>query len=808
MLAHIRASDGAEQPLKAHCEHVAALCGRYAQRLGLAQTAALIGLMHDMGKATAAFEGYLRAAGRQRSPHNHAPTGAIYAYRRWFDRQDAPQSVRAAAQMISLCILGHHAGLSDCLDSFGKSPYLKKMTEEKNLRCYDEAVGRFLEHVASEQELDARFALACGEIGAALSMADREADAFDRGMTCRLLLSILVDADRWDSACFEYGQDALEQTPGPDFGALLGVFEDYRKARLSGEGEINRIRAEISDVCHDRADCTPGIFTLSVPTGGGKTLSSLRFALRHAGRNGQSRIFYIIPYNTILDQNARDIREALGEYPSILEHHANVVVEAREGRTREEEQEVYRRLTERWDSDIILTSLVQFLNACYAAPNTDARRLHRLTGAVLIFDEIQSLPKHCRRLFEEAVRFLCSRCGCTAVLCTATQPRLSFSPAPVELMPDVQALGERLRRVRYAPELDAVRDVQEAAARIVQMLETRSVLTIVNMKKTALAMFEKTRALLEERGVPLADACLDLPDGALADAAYACPDDHILCVYLSTLLCPAHRKRLIARIKAWLRAGRRVLCVSTALIEAGINVSFPVVIRALCGLPGIVQAAGRANRNMEYGEGEVLVWDFREQHLERLPDVQTGANVTRSLLRDADFAASMDAPASLARYFAREEEEIGLKRPGCYACPVPALGDTVSNLLARNGKRKGKADGFVSTRRLVLRQSFQEAYSGFEVIPDATRPLLVPFMEGAELIAALAGGHGMREEIALLRRAQAYSVSVYEQGFAGLYRDGALYPVGESGAIALEEGYYDAECGLTEGRRELTLLEY
>lgn len=804
MIAHARASDGALQPLKAHCENVSMLCARAGEAAGLAQTAGLIGLLHDMGKATQAFEAYLRAAAcaadRQTSPHHHAPTGAIYAYRRWFLRPNASAAERVTAQLISLCILGHHAGLCDCLDEKGKSPYIEQMEDPKNLFHYDEASGWFLQNVAAEAELDARFAGACGEIDALLGAKGK---AFARGMTCRLLLSFLVDADRWDSACFEYGQDPLAgPAPAPDWDALLETFEAYRRAHLNGPGEINRIRAEISDICWEKAASAPGIFTLSVPTGGGKTFSSLRFALRHAKTNGQRRIFYIIPYNTILDQNARDIREALGDYPSILEHHANVVPEPRGGRSQEEEQEAYKRLTERWDSDIILTSMVQFLNACYAAPNTDARRLHRLTGAVLIFDEVQALPKHCKTLFERAIRFLSEKCGSTVVLCTATQPRLALSPAPVELVPDVEALCEQLKRVRYVPELDAVRGAEDAAARIAQMLESCSVLTVVNTKKTARKVFDEVRARLAERGIPLADACLSLPEDALEDAAQACPDDHVLCVYLSTLLCPAHRKRLIARIKAWLRAGRRVLCVSTALIEAGINVSFPVVIRSLAALPSIVQAAGRANRNMEYGEGEVYVWDFHEEGLCSLPDIQNGADITRSLLHQEGFA--MDAPASLAQYFLREEDYV--RKYQSY--PLPDLNDDVCSLLASNERRWVSAKNHKSTQALVLRQSFRSAATRFEVIPDQTRAVLVPFMEGAAIIAALNGRHTMRDEIRLLRRAQAYSVSVYPRDYEQLSCADALYAVGESGAIALGEGYYDEESGLQTSRREMELLDF
>ena len=812
MLAHARTSDGALQPLREHCENVSALCQRFAEPLGLGQTARLIGLLHDMGKATRAFSDYLRASlsssVRPSSPHRHAPTGAIFAYRYWFAPQNAGPKTRTTAQLISLCILGHHAGLCDCLDEFGQSPYLEAMREERNLVHYDEAVGRFCSYVATSDELDALFIAARAEISRFLSPAgaavsDKAQKHHHAGLLCRLLLSILVDADRWDSACFEYGQDALaEPFPAPDWGALLHTFERFRETRLGGAGQINRIRAEISDICYERAASARGIVTLSVPTGGGKTLSSLRFALRCAALRQHRRIFYIIPYNTILDQNAADIREALGDYPSILEHHANVIPETREGRTQEEEQEVYRRLTERWDSDIILTSMVQFLNACYAAPNTDARRLHRLTNAVLIFDEIQALPARCKVLFERAIEFLSSCCGCTIVLCTATQPRLALSPAPVELMPDVEALCTRLKRVRYIPELDF--DTAGAPARIAQMLNTRSVLAILNTKAAALHLYQQITSILAERGVPLAIPDLTLADDALAQAARDCPDNQVLCVYLSTLLCPAHRKRLIACIKAWLRAGKRVLCVSTQLIEAGVNVSFPVVVRSLAGLTSIVQAAGRANRSMEYGEGEVYIWNFQEEGLSALPDIQHGAENTRTLLGDESFSAAMDAPVSLSRYLRMMENYI--RKNELY--PIDELHENVCRLLSDNEFRAKKSEGYRSPARLMLRQSFRAACSRFEVIPEQTRAVLVPFMEGAELIAALNGRHTMREEMQLLRRAQAYSVSLYPGDYDRLCRADALYSVGESGAVAVEEGYYNEESGLLFEQDNLSLLQF
>lgn len=796
MIAHIRAQDGLTQALGAHCEAVGCLCSRAAQPLGLDKTAQLIGLLHDMGKATQAFRAYLLACSEDvPSPHNHAPTGAIFAYRRWFAPAGSSVLRRTTAQIIAMCIHGHHAGLADCLSSTGTSPFLEAMQQDTAPLHYDEAAGWFLTNVAPEAELDKLFDAACAETQAFLSahvepLPNNNIRFSQLGMLTRLLLSILVDADRWDSACFSYGQDAQAlSAPDPDWPALFKTFEAFRRGHLSGDGGVNRIRAEISDACLSAALSAPGIVTLSVPTGGGKTYSSLRYALRHAAANGQRRIFYIIPYNTILDQNARDIRDALNDYPSILEHHANVVLPT------EDEQDAYRHLTERWDSDIVLTSLVQFLNACYAAPNTDARRMYRLTNAVLIFDEIQSLPKHCKTLFERAITFL-SGCGSTVVLCTATQPQLELTPAPRELMPDVGALYTRLKRVEYVPQLSPARTNRSAAGGIAQMLARQSVLAIVNTKAAAWEIFSETLRLLQEGGCTPAGIDTSLSDEQIRIRARESPTDEILCVHMSTLLCPAHRQALIRWVKIWLQERKRVLCVSTALIEAGINVSFPVVIRSLASLPSIVQAGGRANRSMEYPQGLVYIWDLCEERLTKLPDILYGGNITRSIL-NGKTPQYLNTPEAVADYFARERDYTN-------KCKDGPLNDTsLAELLAQNGKYTQAAKNFRSAAPLVLHQSFRTAYRAFEVIPQATTPVLVPFGNGEALIGELCSRHSLQEEIHLLRKAQSCSVALYDNMFRRLKEAGALYEVGKTGALALAPGYYDPLGGVQAEPQEL-----
>lgn len=790
MIAHVRKSDGAAQPLKAHLIQTGKLCAQQAEPLGLKQTAYLLGILHDMGKATEAFKAYLLAAGKDddaASPHYHAPTGTIFVYRRWFQAAGASAFQRLTAQVLALCIYGHHAGLPDCLDLRGRSDFITAMEQETEPLHYAEAMAWFCGNVAAAAELDALFLKAQAEVTAffgrikqAKTRSERE---FRTGMTVRMLLGILADADRWDAACFEYGGVPDEAMKTPNWAQLLKTFERFKEENLRDESEIGRIRAAVSAQCFACAENAPGIYTLCVPTGGGKTYSSLRFALRHAALYGKSRVFYIIPYNTILDQNAQDIRAALQNYGSILEHHSNVVTEA-------ETRTAYRKLTERWDSDIILTSLVQFLNACFAAPNTDARRLHRLANAVLIFDEVQSLPKHCKTLFEWVISFLAGCCGATVVLCTATQPRLALDPPPTEMIEDCAELFLKMKRVSYLPQLEPALCYAEAAERLTAILREQSVLMIVNTKTAARRVYAETIERLEDAGLHPVTPSVACGAEEIDRRAKECGENDVLCVHLSTWLCPAHRKKLLRWVKIWLRAGAKVLCVSTALIEAGINVSFPVVVRSLTGLPSIVQAAGRANRSMEYGTGRVYIWHLREENLAALPDIQNGGNITRAMLEGAG-GENLDSPEMIERYFVREQDYTRERQNYPYKDGI-----SLCDLLSEN--RRGAEAGrlFKSNEPLILRQSFRTAYRAFEAIPTETTAVLVPFGVGKQLIEKLCGALSLQEQVVLLRSAQAYSVALYPSDFEKLLCVGGIYEIGDMGVYAMRERYYEGERGV------------
>lgn len=805
MFAHICGADGRRQLLEEHCRAVSILCGSAAEEQGLRSLAQLIGLLHDFGKGTELFDGYLIwVTGHpgerlpREIPHpNHAAAGAWYAYQRWY-RGGAVEKI--TAQVIALCVCGHHTGLHDCLDGTGESGFLRAVQAGgDDGPAYEEAKAYFLTHVSAEEELDGLFQKACQELRALMPMT-----CFSVGMLTRLLLSILVDADRWDSACFEYRRDPLTPEQRPDWNDLIARLERYLTERFPDRTGLNGVRGEISDVCGEQALAAPGIYQLSVPTGGGKTLSSLRYGLRHAAHNGQRRIFYIIPYNTILDQNAQDIREALDDYPFILEHHSNVIRET------EDEQKAYRYLTERWDSHIILTSLVQFLNALFQGKNSSARRMNRLANSVLIFDEIQSLPKHCRVLFQQAVCFLTKYCGSTVLLCTATQPELEFPGQPVkELIPNVEQLYRQLQRVHYISQLETELSCEEAAGRVLRLLEEQgSTLVIVNTKAAAWSVFEQSRQRLCQAGYRPAQVCGGLEDGEIRLRARAAAEDEVLCVHLSTLMCAAHRLELLRYVRIWTREGRRVLCVSTALIEAGINVSFPVVVRSLAGLPSIIQAGGRCNRNMERASGDVYIWKLYEEKLSRLRDIQRGQAISAKLLRH--YRAEPDqiaAPAAIQSYFVQERRMLRDERPDPLNYPFPDKKPNTSlvELLSGNPVYMQAADDLHPELRtqLSLFQSFRSAGQAFQVIDQKTRSLLVPYGAGRELITRLSGVHTMEEEMALLRRAQAYSVNLFEDVYRRLCDENAVISLGETGVAALREGYYDDNGGVRTERREL-----
>ena len=572
---------------------------------------------------------------------------------------------------------------------------------------------------------------------------------------------------------------------------------------------MDEIRCSISNACLQAAERPKGIYTLTVPTGGGKTLASLRFALNHAlkhsppDRDGQiERIIYVIPYTTIIDQNAAEIRSILGD-DNVLEHHSNLVPDKDTWRN--------RVLSENWDALVVFTTSVQFLNALFATSTNNARRMHQLANSVIIFDEIQCLPIKVVHLFNNALNFLVQNCGTSAVLCTATQPTLDkvdSAKGAVSLMKEaeiilnVQKLFDDLRRTCVQDHCKPSGwEVSEVVGLVrEQIKQSGSVLIVVNTKNAALTLFE-------------------ILSSAIEASAY----------HLSTNMCPAHRKAVIAAIKKGLEPGKTkpVICVSTQLIEAGVDIDFGCVIRYLAGLDSIAQAAGRCNRNglRSHSPAPVFVINPREENTDKLTDIQHGREVSRRILDDFKkepnaFDNDLIGPAGIRQfyeyYFFRRADEMSYqvraKDNPKADCDFELLDLLSENKQGVANYTRTSADN--KAPPIPLRQAFTTACEAFQVIDAPTTGVVVPYgKEGADLIGELAAAFTsddfpLTDQISLLRRAQQFTVNVFPHVIEALAKSGNVREVqADSGIYYLDERHYHDDLGITlEATMKLSFL--
>ncbi|MBI5898609.1 MAG: CRISPR-associated helicase Cas3' [Rhodocyclales bacterium] len=830
-IAHVR-KNGDRQCLRDHLRGVGGKASTNAAKIGLGTQGELIGLLHDLGKYSAAFQAYLGSAtdilnqdedeefvdaGRLRGKIDHSTAGAQLVWRELEKRGPLGQ---IAGQMLALCIASHHSGLIDCLSSDHRSlgddvftRRMQKADERSHLveawRKADVAIRERVESLLAKPKVVAELQTWLGRIVlAAPNKTDQGFVAQQQiGLLVRFLFSCLIDADRLDTAIFEKPRANRHRPQGDyvDWSILINRLETHLAA-LEPREPIDRLRQDISQHCLAGAARERGIFTLSVPTGGGKTLASLRFALHHAARHTNpeqskkiDRIIYVIPFTSIIDQNAevvRGILEPKGDPAEqgriVLEHHSNLTPEVQGWRD--------KILTENWDAPVIYTTMVQFLEALFGAGTRGARRMHQLANAVLIFDEVQSLPVNCVHLFNNAINFLADHCGSTVVLCTATQPLLDkVDPSQgairlrpnSELMPDVRVLFADLKRVEVINQHKPGGWTQEEVATLAreETQDDGSCLVIVNTKKAAQVVYLLCQA-----------------------------DSSIPVFHLSTSLCPAHRKAILREVRQSLERREPVLCVSTQLIEAGVDVDFGAVIRYTAGLDSIAQAAGRCNRNGRNATGRVHVINPRDQdeNLDKLIDIRIGRDKTARILDDyeanpARFNRNLIGPEAMAWYY--ENYFFARKADMSYPVSRDAIGhdDSLLNLLSSNslasaeyGQRNGEMP------KLYLRQSFKSAAQAFKAIDAPTQGVIVPYGEsGRELVNDLCAAFEVEKQYALLRLAQQYTVNVFPHQLAKLQEEGAVHPVQEGTEILhLDPRYYSEKFGLvTEPVNSMEVLD-
>lgn len=795
MIAHIDPNHlDHEQTVLEHLKGTAQIASNLGTPLEIENLAYLAGLYHDLGKWRKKFETYIRTTvleGEKRNHEkiNHSSAGAIYIYRRYYH---GSYLEKLTAQLLCQAILSHH-GLSDCITMEGEDTFHKRVKNLDKLD-YEEIIGNLKNSTISEEEMDEVFEKAVGEVSSLQNKIRTHSLSFSftNGLICRMLLSLLIDSDHLDTAvfCGDRSSDDLSVKREVSWEVPAGNLE-RTLSRFPQKAGIFSIRRKIAKECLAFARNPSGIYRLTVPTGGAKTLSSMRYAITHANKYDKKRIFYIGPYLSILEQNSQVFRQALGEETLILEHHSNVIMESEE---EEFHRDRYRHLTENWDNPIIITTFVQFLNTLFAGNTGSVRRFHNLSQSVIIIDEIQSLPMNMLHLFNMAINYLSKICQTTVVLCSATQPALEDIPVPIhmsnppDMITDVDGLFKKLKRVRVEPRPEIMTTEQLCGFLKKKFEKETEMLVILNTKAAVAAVYRTLDSLFLESG------------------------EQITLIHLSTSMCAEHRLSRIDKIRNR-RQGERLICISTSLIEAGVDISFSCVVRSYAGLDCIVQSAGRCNRNVEQKEGTLYLIHYAHERLGNLEQVRKGAACTEAIIEQFQkdrqrFHDDLLSRPALNAYYKKYYCDPDQYRLMNY--PVETKGFNMVDMLSENRKGKKiyweKYEG-EEDLDLTLYQAFKTAGKSFEVIEQNTIGVLVPYGEGEEIISKLNGEFYGKEITVLLRKGQRFTVNFYRDKIEKLTKAGALALLKNGKVLALKSGFYDSNLGVViDGKEEFLLV--
>ncbi len=772
--AHIREYDNALQTVEEHCINVAKYAAQSGRQVKMERLAALSGLLHDMGKMSDDFEKYIRGSKEfSRGSIDHCFAGAKYL----LEAAGGDASLHKTACLLGRVILSHH-GLhdwitEDCEDYYlyrtGKDDRYAQIAENFKGLSYSSEIRALLEAAEKEYaEIRASMKKLVTEMALPDSRSKNKALAFFYGMTERLLTSMLIDADRTDTAQFmsgtaeekEVDTAVLWEEMNGKLQSKLSAFTDYGKIALQ--------RKSISQRCYEFAKNEVGCCKLVVPTGGGKTLSSLRFAIEYCRRHGKKRIIYVAPFLSILEQNSDEIRCVAGD-EAFLEHHSDAAFKMEQNGG--EELQNYELHCERWNSPVIATTMVQFLNTLFSDKTSSVRRLHRLCDSVIIIDEIQSLPIKCVWLFDLAMNYLTRICGAAVVLCSATQPQFEKLKGYPLLIDANSMTGDITKDLEVFKRTEIINAVTksgmtfEDAAQLCadKQKEYASLLAIVNTKAAAKALYQQIKSIAD-----------------------------VETVHLSTNMCPQHRREAIKLLRQKLKNNKPVICVSTQLIEAGVDVSFGCVVRSLAGMDSAAQAAGRCNRHGEKGRiCPVYLVNLSEEKLGSLGEIKSAQDVSRELLGGVTDDTDMLGVEFMAKYFDKfygeNKEKLGF--------PIKQPKTDLVELLSLNSDRST-----VCGRRQpdMTSQAFKTAGQNFSVIDEFGSGVIAPYNDEAmQLIAQLNESHTPAQVNALMRKAQQYMVNVNDRKLNELASLGAVFAL-KSGVYALDERYYGSECGMTD----------
>lgn len=700
-IAHKRESDDAEQSVKEHLEKTANRAREFASQFNGDDYAYAAGLLHDIGKYSQEFQKRILENGKK---CDHSTAGAIEAAK-----------INKFGRILSYCIAGHHSGLPNygSITDVGVEGTLNARLNKpkKDLPAY--------EQFFNEINLDEIYGLKTPEI----KNFSKNSIGFILSFYIRLIYSCLVDADFLDTEAF-MSNNSVDRSAVYDF----ELFRNHLNTKLSsfkGDGLINEYRKGILNDCINKASLDKNLFNLTVPTGGGKTLSSLAFAINHLIENSMKRIIYVIPYTSIIEQTARVFKEIFGD-KNVLEHHSNFDFD-------DDEDKIKNKLklsSENWDMPFVVTTNVQFFESLFAHKSSRCRKLHNIANSIIIFDEVQMFPIDYLKPCIEAIKQLVQNFNSTVVMCSATQPpfeRFFKDLKPVDICENHNVLFDAFNRTEIIN-----RDVIESTVLAQELNKLEQVLCIVNTRKHALKLFSTLKT-----------------EGSF---------------HLSTLMCPVHRKEVIREIRQRLKDKLPCRVCSTRLIEAGVDVDFPTVFRAMSGLDGIIQAAGRCNRegklkvNGRLVKGNVHVFIPEKEFDQHQPEAfKRPIGAAESIMRNFE---DISSPRAIEAYFNELYELTG-------------EGIDVKKITDR-----------LERDAINFNFCFEDIARDFKLIENTTVPVIIPYDEKAcELIEKLKYSD---YKSGILRSLQPYTVGIYENEFKSLFGMGAFDFISSGGITSKE----------------------
>jgi len=682
--------EGAEenewQLLRQHSLNTAEKASRFARVFSNGELAYVAGILHDIGKYTKKFQDKLRGAIVR---VDHSTAGAVEAEKIYG---------QALGRLIAYCIAGHHAGLPD----YG--------TRNTDGSMYCRMNKKLDDYSAYANELDIPKNIKMHSI---LPIID-DKPYFSISFFIRMIYSCLVDADFIDTENYMTGGQVVRNI-GEDITTLNAKLDEYLKNFAGKTGKINEKRQLSQEECIKAAQNVPGIYTLNVPTGGGKTLSSLAFAIKHALINNMRRIIYIIPYTSIIEQNAAVFKKVLG-IQNVLEHHSTYSFED----TPDDENDINQRMklaAENWDVPVVVTTNVQFFESLFSNKSSKCRKLHNIASSVIIFDEAQMFPAEFLKPCLYAIAELVKNYNCTAVICTATQPEFEeLFPKGTEvknIISNTKELYEFFKRV----DVSSIGEIDDESLSE-ELLKQNQVLCIVNTRKHAKKLYEKIK---HEEG------------------SY----------HLSTLMCAAHRREILDEIRERLSNNKPCRVVSTQLIEAGVDIDFPCVYRSSAGLDSIVQSAGRCNREGRLERGNVYVFISSEDYGKSRGWLKTTQIAGEIAMRKYEDPMSPEAIEFYFKYLHNIGKQTSFDNKEILKC------------FEENG--------------MQLKFDFSKAAEKFKLIDDNTYSIVIPYNE--EAVRLINEARYVQHVSGILRKLQQYTVPVYENEYNELIGVGALESV-------------------------------